>query len=617
MTDLKNTQQTILNERAQRRNYLLKNFENFKTDLLNYATTYFPEKIQDFSEVSVGGMLLDFASIVGDSLSFYMDHQFNELNPDTAVERKNLERHIRRAGIKAIPSSPAVVEVTFEISVGLNTDGVIDSQQLPKILKGQKLLSRSGITFYTLKDVDFNENYNIKLTNNNDGTAIITAKGIAISGDQETIRVNSSDLTGSFPFTVLPRRNITSIENITDDNGNEYYEVEYLSQDTVYKATKINEYGEKFYEVIPAPYRFVKEDKITSGETIIRFGAGNQDSLIKKNLIQDPTKAVLSLYGREYFPKFSFDPNQLLQTNSLGVSPKSNINITYSYGGGLDHNVSAFNINELLDFSRIIFNEGTTEIIRNDILNSIIVYNEEAAVGGLNGLTFEQLQSQLNNVIKMQNRIVNYQDLLSKIYSMPSSFGKISKVSIEDDPNNIYSKNFYVLCLNQNEKLTFASDVLKLNLSNYLNEFRLIGDTFRILDARIFNIGLNIDIRIKPGFTPINVANNVKFRLQEYFKNKNFEINEPIILDEIYNVIINSVNVISVRTLKNNFIVQLKGSFIPSLQKSSNYPNGIIEYSNENINIPSQIYKDVLYPLKGGIFEIKYPDDDIIINVIP
>jgi len=612
--DKKNINQTILNERAQKRNYLLKNFENFKTDLLGYATTYFPEKIQDFSEASVGGMLLDFASIVGDSLSFYMDHQFNELNPDTAVERRNLEKHIRRAGIKSSPASPSVVNVTFQITVDLDNLSNIVTNQLPKILKGQKLLSKSGINFYTLEDVDFTQDYIVKSQNSSSIT--LQKKVIAISGEKETIRISSSELTGSFPFVVLPRRNITMIDKVIDDNGNEYYEVEFLSQDTVYKSTKLNNYGEKYYEVIPAPYRFVKEDRLTSGETVIRFGSGTQTSLMQKNLIQDPTKTVLSLYGRDYFPKFSFDPNQLLQTNSLGVAPSSNVSITYSYGGGLNHNVSSFNINEIVDFSRIIFNESTTEFIQNKVLNTISVFNEEAATGGLNGLTFEQLQSQLSNAIKMQNRIVNYQDLLSKIYSMPATFGKVAKVSIEDDPTNIYSKNLYVLCYDNQSKLTFANDVLKRNLINYLNEFRLIGDSFTLLDAKIFNIKLDISIRIKDGANPSNVSNNVKFRLQEFFNNKNFEINEPIILDEIYNVIINSTNVYSVKTDKKDFIQSQRGIFKVSPDLFSKYPNGFISYSNEIINISSQIYNDILYPPKGGIFELKNSDIDIKINIV-
>jgi len=613
-----NIQQSILNEKALTRSYLTKGFEEFRVELLDYARNYFPDKIQDFTEASVGGMLLDFAAIVGDSLSFYMDHQFNELNPNTAVERKNIENHIRRAGIKATPASPAIAEITFEIKVELVTDTEnINTTQLPKILKNLKLGSSRNIDFYLLEDVDFNKGYNIKLLNTDVATpyAILQKKALAVSGNKETLVVDMSNATAQFPTVVIPNRNVTMIEKVVDDLNNEYYEVEFLTQDTVYKSTVINEQGDKYYEVIPAPYRFVKEDQLTSGLTVLRFGSGNKDSIMQQNLIQDPSQSVLSLYGRDYFPKFSFDPGALLKTNSLGIAPKSNLYITYSYGGGLNHNIPSFSINKITDFSNIIFNENITEIEQEFVINNISVYNEKASVGGLNGLTFQQLQGQLNNAIKMQNRIVNYQDLLSKIYSMPSSFGKVSKVALEDDPNNIYAKNLYVLCYDENKKLTFANDVLKRNLSNYLNEFRLIGDSFNILDTKIFNIQVEVKIRIKEGLDPALISNNVKARLQNFFSTKQFEINQPIILDEIYNIIINTNGVYSVANDKLKFIKQIKGTFPVSTIDEVKYPQGL-KYSNENINIEKQIYKDVLYPIKGGIFELKFLDRDIIVQVV-
>ncbi len=612
-----NINQSILNEKALKRNYLTKGFEEFRVELLNYARNYFPDKIQDFTEASLGGMLLDFAAIVGDSLSFYMDHQFNELNPDTAVERKNIENHIKRAGIKAAPSSPSIVEVTFELKVELlpNSEN-INTLQLPKILKNLKLSSSKDINFYLLQDVDFNKDYIVKTieVETNIPYAILQKKALAVSGNKETFVVNINNNT-QFPIITLPNRNITMIESVIDDLNNEYYEVEFLTQDTVYKANTINEAGDKYYEVIPAPYRFVREDQLTSGITTLRFGSGNRDSIMQPSLIQDPTKSVLSLYGRNYFPKFSFDPSSLLKTNSLGIAPSGNVYITYSYGGGLNHNVPSFSINRISDFTNIIFNENTSAIDQEFIINNIAVFNENPSVGGLNGLTFQQLQGQLSNAVKMQNRIVNYQDLLSKIYSMPSSFGKVAKIALEDDPNNVYAKNLYVLCVDENEKLTFASDVLKKNLSNYLNEFRLIGDSFNILDSKIFNIQTEIKIRIKEGSDPNLISNNVKARLQNFFITKKFEINQPIILDEIYNIVINTNGVYSIANNKLNFIKQIKGIVPVSIIDQSKYPNGLI-YSNETINIQQQIYKDVLYPTKGGIFELKFLDTDIIVQVV-
>ena len=61
------------------RSFLAKDFESFRSELIQQARIFFPDKIQDFSEASVGGMLVDMAATVGDSLSYYLDHQFREL----------------------------------------------------------------------------------------------------------------------------------------------------------------------------------------------------------------------------------------------------------------------------------------------------------------------------------------------------------------------------------------------------------------------------------------------------------------------------------------------------------------------------------------------------------
>jgi len=609
---------SINDEKKLKRNYLTKGFEQFREELLNHARNYFPTKINDFSEASLGGMLLDFAAIVGDSLSFYMDHQYNELDPSTAVENENIIKHIKNAGIKVSPASPAVVKVVVKVEVDLNDTGDgPNPNQLPKILKNLKLSSLNNISFYLLHDVDFTDgSYEIERTTNT--TVVIKKYGLAISGNRTTETFSFDNTYRQFPNIFLSNSNITMIENVVDTNDNIYYEVEYLSQDTIYKATKINKQGDKYYEIVPAPYRFVREDNFDTGQTSIRFGTSNQDSFMEKSLIQDPTKSAVSLYGRDYFPKFSFDPGDLLKTNSLGIAPRNTVvYVTYSYGGGLNHNIPSYNINKIDDNRNIIFKQELTDQLKREIiLNSVFITNEEPAKGGRSALNFNELKAQIPNAMKMQNRIVNYQDLLGKIYSMPSPFGKVSKIALEDDANNIYSKNIYVLCEDISKKLTYASDVLKQNLMQYLNEYRLIGDSFTILDAKIFNITINVNIRMdlkNSSITVDQVERNVKNNLIFYFKG--FEINQPIELDSIYNVVLNTYGVGSVVSKKHELISQKRGRYSAPAQLRSSYPSGF-QYSNDIINIQQQIYKDILYPTKGGIFEIKYPVVDIVAKVV-
>jgi len=608
--DIQNINKSINDEKKLNRSYLTKGFEQFRNELLNYAKNYFPDKINDFSEASVGGMLLDFAAIVGDSLSFYMDHQYNELNYDTAVENDNIIRHMKNAGIKSTPASPAVVKILFKVRVDY-IDGQIDTTQLPKILKNLKISSINNIPFYLLEDVDFNKDYIIDRVNETQGFIVLKKYGLALSGSKITERFSFDNTYIQFPRIFLSNKNVTMIETVIDSNDNKYYEVEFLSQDTVYKSTHLEKNNNKYYEVIPAPYRFIKEDNFETGDVSLRFGSGDANSIMMKSLIQDPTKSALSLYGRDYFPKFSFDPSDLLKTNSLGIAPRNTtIYVTYIYGGGIDHNIPAYNINRIDDTSNILFAQGLDEITRENVINSIFVTNDEPAIGGRNTLTFDELKSQIQNTIKMQNRIVNYQDLLAKIHSMPVAFGKVSKIALHDDNNNIYSKNIHILCKDNNLKLALASDSLKLNLMNYLNEYRLIGDSFNILDAKIFNIRINVDVRINAqlNISPAQVERNIKNNISYYLND--FEINQPISLDNVFNIILNTYGVANIVTDKRNLIVQ-KTDIDYDQSTGTTY-----KYSNEIIKIQDQIYKDSLYPIEGGIFEIKYPEIDIIARVV-
>ena len=71
-------------------NYLNKNFNNFKSDLIEYAKTYFPQSYADFNEASPGMMFIEMASYVGDVLSYYVDDRFKESLLSYAEELDNV-----------------------------------------------------------------------------------------------------------------------------------------------------------------------------------------------------------------------------------------------------------------------------------------------------------------------------------------------------------------------------------------------------------------------------------------------------------------------------------------------------------------------------------------------
>ena len=60
--------------------YLNKDFNSFKSQLIEFTQTYYPNTFNDFSEGSPGMMFLEMAAYVGDVLSFYTDTQLKQGN---------------------------------------------------------------------------------------------------------------------------------------------------------------------------------------------------------------------------------------------------------------------------------------------------------------------------------------------------------------------------------------------------------------------------------------------------------------------------------------------------------------------------------------------------------
>jgi len=609
MSDIKNKLKNVRN-----RNYLLKEFDDYREELLGYARAYFPTKINDFSESSLGGMLLDFAALTGDSLSYYMDHQFGELDPTLVTERENLLRHIRRAGIKAVPPSPSSVEVNFFIEVdasqsSTNENGIqLDNAQLITI-KTNSVVNSSVTRFTLMEDVDFSDgvydDFIVSERDNDDNPTkvIISKKGFCVSGNIATETFTFDTSFVKFPTVTLGNTGITQVLSVLDSDNEEYYEVEFLTQDTVFlKGEKSNDTQVFNLEVKPALRRFIREDDPESGVTVIRFGSDSGQDL-KDQILKDPSDASLPLFGKTYINKFSIDPANLLNTNTLGLAPRNTtISVRYMFGGGVSHNVSAGDINEILTIN-VSSPEGTPANVVDQVLSTLDVRNLEGAVGGTEGFNLNELKELIPTHMKMQNRVVNYNDIMARIYTLPAPFGRIHRAAIRNNPDSIISKFLHIICKNTDDTLVQANNGIKNNLSKYLNEFRLISDVFEIVDTKIINISINLDLNIGIGENTDVVISRVINRLIDNLKFNTYNIDQPIVLTDIINIVINTQGVTSLSTLPENLV---------TIASADN--NIIRTYSGNQINLKNNIKNNILYPPEGAIFELKYPSFDIKVN---
>jgi len=606
-------------KKKRQRNYLARDFDSIRAELLQYARTYFPDKIQDFSEASVGGMLLDLVAHVGDVTSFYLDHQFNEINLETSVERSNVERLIRLAGVKIRGASPAYCDVSFSFTVDsiLTSTGYLPATvQLPVLKSGSRVQSNTGVSFFLLNDLDFTEvdgfgkflytsTVNTTDSDGNPLTYIVTRSGKCMSGAiSEEQFTFGSDAT-PFKTIALSNPNVSEIILVKDTEGNEYYEVDSLSQDTVFKA--IENYNSDYADVqnaiavIPAPYRFATRADSDSGAVTLVFGSGQADTL-DNDILPDPSEVSLPLFGdKKVFSKVSIDPKSMINSKSLGISPtNTTIRVRYRHGGGLSHNVSA---NSIKTVSNLVtkFNEAIASTKAATVRASITIKNESDAQGGENSPTLEDLRSIALSIRNSQNRVVSKEDLIARVFLMPSNFGRAFRVGIQSNPVNPLGSLLFVVSRDADGFLTQSPDTLKRNISTYINEFRLVSDSFDILDAKIVNIGFSYQVTIDDREDKSGIITKINNALKNYLATTSMQIDGSVQVADLINLILNQDGVIGLESYE---FTSLAGEIDGR------------EYSSFSISPKRSIRRGFLSPPLGGIFEVKFPDSDIVGNAI-
>jgi len=606
---------------VRQRRYLGRDFDSFRSLLLEYARQYYPNQIQDFSEASVGGLFLDMASYVGDNLSFYLDHLYGELNYETAVEPSNLERAIINAGIPINGAAPASVRVTVYLEVPVKNlgDEVPNVDYLPIIKEGTTFVSINGTVFTLIEDIAFlyskNDDGNYTMNPsvekrigriNAEGkptTYIISLDGLCISGLEQTDTFN----IGTFvPFRQLnlSRSNVTEIIKVYDNYGNTYYEVGALSHDVVYRnvinSSTDSELVKDGLRVIPAPYRFTKSVDLASRSTTLTFGGGNANTL-EDDVIPDPSEFAISFPYSKVISRVPVNPEKLLKTNTLGVAAADTIlTVVYRHGGGLQHNVAAGTINSVVTLN-IEFPKNPPNFASTNVRNTLEVSNQLAGVGGEDALTTEELVELIPTVKNSQERIVTKEDMLARVYTMPANLGRVYRAAIVSNPMNPLATQLYIISRDANQRLVTSPDSLKLNLRRYLNSYRMISDSIDILDARVINLQLKFTVVLDPSLNKTSVLSSIIVALQNKFSAKKLYIDQPIMISDVVNTIFTISGVISVDKVE---FVNVAGFFNNK------------QYSDVTHDIKSHTKRQLIFPPPGGIFEIRYPDIDIIAKVV-
>ena len=594
--------------------YTNKDFGSLRSELQRYMLNHFSDNIIDFTDSSLAGMFLDLGAYVGDVMSYYLDHQFSENSIENAIETTNLERLIRESGLDIPGASPSFAEVDISIIVDseINSAGNYQPKRLdlPVIKKNSVFSTPSGIEFSLLEDVDFskeNEGGELLATiktgltrNNAPINYILTRKGTVSSSKTKIEEFSIDSQNVPFRTITLSQGNVSEIVSVVDSEGDNYYKVESLSQDTVFKYYENSSYDSLKVpfrmELIHAPKRYITTRSYNTGLTTLRFGSGNEENF-DEDIIPDPSEHAISMFGdKETLDVITIDPNSFLDTQTLGISPKdTTLTIIYKHGGGLSHNVSAGEINSVKTLYTK-FQTSTSITSELQIRSSVSVINNKKASGGEDEPTLEDLREIAIFNRNAQSRIVTREDLIARIYSMPANFGRVFRAAVADNPRNPRGAQVFILSRDASGYLTTSSDTLKKNLSTYLNRFRIVSDALDILDGSILNFGVNFSVTIEKGYLGEVVINSATNKIIDLFQTKNFQINKPIVIGDLENLILNTPGVVSVIDLQ---IVSKFGLMDSNI------------YSENSFNAKDLIDRGYIFPPVGSIFELKYPNEDI------
>jgi len=600
--------------------YINKDFTEFRASLVDYAKTYFPTTYNDFSPASPGMMFMEMAAYVGDVLSFYLDNQVQENYLQFARQSNNLFELAYMFGYKPNVTGVATTTVDFyqQVPAKLSGSTYVPDFDYALFIPGNSTVSSTNAVSFLISDpVDFSVSSSgdptevtiYQISAGNPTYFLLKKSRRAISS---TINTTTFSFTSPIKFNTveISATNLVGILDCTDSEGNIWYEVDHLGQEMVFDSIKnTNTNDPNFYQDNDTPY-LLKLKKVqyrfttrfrNSTTLQIQFGAGTTSDS-DENIIPNPDNVGIGLPFEQTKLTTAYSPTNFLFTKTYGIAP-SNTTLTFRYltGGGVSANVGANTLTRL-NSTPVFLNSNLNNTTANAIFGSLAVTNPEAANGGGDGDSIEEIRQNSSANFASQLRNVTQDDYLVRALSMPPKYGEVAKAYIEPtkvknlsagESNSIL--DLYVLTYDINRKLTTASLALKQNLVTYLSQYRMVNDAVNIKDAFVVNIGVDFDIIVLPNYVNNDVLSRCITALQTYFAISNWQINQPIILRDIY-VLLDRIE--GVQTVKNISITNKVGTNIG--------------YSQWAYDISGATQNNVIYPsLDPMIFEVKYPSTDI------
>jgi len=584
-------------------NYTNREFQGIRKDLLQIAERNYPDTFQDFSQASFGSIMVDNLAYVADQLSFYLDYNVNETFLDTAYQYENIIRHGRTLGFKENGRASTFGKVALYVLVPASPTGLgPDRRYIPIMKKGSTFSSDTGLNYVLTENIDFSEpKTQVIAARSNPTTGAPTFYAIKTYGNVVSGRFGSERVVVGayerFKTITLSTSNISEIISVFDEQGNEYYEVEYLAQDLIFKEVSNSNYKNDNVPSILKPFLASRKFVVNRSRSSVtlQFGSGKSG---ETNVVADPAEVAMDVFGKTYVTNTTFDPSRLTKNESMGIVPSdTTLTIRYRATNPTNSNLAVGALNRvtsaLMDFED---RNSLSATSASDVISSIEVSNEEPIVGDVTNPTSSEIKRRIFDTFPTQNRAVTQADYENMIYRMPSKFGSIKRCSAQRDPDSRRRNiNIYVISEDNFNNLTSTNSTIKNNLKTWMNNYRMLSDTIDVLDAFIINYGIEFVVRPSIGadrFTLVDTCINI---LRDKYTVEKLFIGEHIDVADIYTTLSGVEGVLSVSSVK---IVNKNGSNYSATQFDI----------NENTSPDGS---SIIIP-KNAVAELKFPTVDIV-----
>lgn len=614
-----------MNDNKRDIKYITRDFNSFRDALVEFSKTYFPTTYNDFSPASPGMMVMEQGAYIGDILSFYLDNQVQETFLQHARQQENIYSLAYTLGYRPKASTAATVDIDFYQRVPAKLSGsatVPDFSYTLKVPENAVIgSSQRGQNFLVQDYVDFAESssidptsisvYSIDSSTNRPLQYQLkkTRKGISATIKSTTFAFDSVE---KFATRIITDDRILGILDITDSDGNTWYEVPYLGQETVLTEERRSNFTDPnltdtdsryLLKLEKQPRRFVTRFK-NETNLELQFGSGTTNDS-PEEITPDPSNVGLGLPYRRSQLTTAFDPTNFLFTNTYGIAPRNTtLTVRYLVGGGATANTPANTLTNLTTAEAATFNVSTVRSSANagTFFNSLSVNNAQAASGGGDADDLNTIRENALKSFGAQLRAVTADDYLVRALSMPSDYGNIAKAYATPTLASEVTQgevgkviDLYVISYDLNGNFTTSSETVKNNLRTYLSQYRTVNDKVNIKNAFVINLGIDFEIVTHPGFNSNEVLFNCIEKVKAFFATSKMQINEPIALRDLYAEL---DKVRGVQTVK---------------KITANNKSGTAQgYSQYAYSIEGATQDNVIYPsVDPMIFEIKYPNTDI------